>query len=220
MGFSRQEYWSLLPFPSPGDLSNSGIKPRSPALQTDSLLSEPLGKPQSTGVILLNLSLYFSLKMSLLSHPVSLNFTLLLHDWISQMAWATFQLQLRLLSAFRFQKTHTPGPVLAAWTTFWSQHAWVGLGALSQCASSSEWYLMLLRGLWRHPSSVQFSHSVMSDSFPPPWTAAYQTSLSLTNSQNLLKLMSIKSVMPSNHLILSPPFPPAFNLAQHQGLFQ
>ena len=44
MGFSRQEYWSGLPFPSPGDLPNPGTKPGSPALQTDALLSEPLGK--------------------------------------------------------------------------------------------------------------------------------------------------------------------------------
>ena len=45
MGFSRQEYWSGLPFPSPGDLPNPGIKPGSPALQTDALPSEPIGKP-------------------------------------------------------------------------------------------------------------------------------------------------------------------------------
>ena len=44
MGFSRHEYWSGFPFPSPGDLPNPGIKPRSPALQSDSLLSEPPGK--------------------------------------------------------------------------------------------------------------------------------------------------------------------------------
>ena len=41
MGFPRQEYWSWLPFPSPGDLPNPGIKPRPPALQADSLLTEP-----------------------------------------------------------------------------------------------------------------------------------------------------------------------------------
>ena len=46
MGFSRQEYWSGLPFPSPGDLHNPGIEPRSPALQTDALPSEPPGKPK------------------------------------------------------------------------------------------------------------------------------------------------------------------------------
>ena len=42
--FSRQEYWSGLPFPSPGDLPNPGIEPESPALQADSLPSEPPGK--------------------------------------------------------------------------------------------------------------------------------------------------------------------------------
>ena len=45
LGFSRQEYWSGLPFPSPGDLPNPGIEPRSPALQADALSSEPPGKP-------------------------------------------------------------------------------------------------------------------------------------------------------------------------------
>ena len=45
MGFSRQEYWSGLPFLSPEDLPNSGIKPRSPALQADSLANELRGKP-------------------------------------------------------------------------------------------------------------------------------------------------------------------------------
>ena len=44
MGFSRQEYWSGLLFPSPGDLPDPGIEPRSPALQADALTSEPPGK--------------------------------------------------------------------------------------------------------------------------------------------------------------------------------
>ena len=44
MEFSRQEYWSGLPFPSPGDLSDPGIEPRSPMLQADALPSEPPGK--------------------------------------------------------------------------------------------------------------------------------------------------------------------------------
>ena len=48
MGLSRQEYWSGLPFPSPEDLPNPGIKPGSPALQADSLPSEPAGKPRET----------------------------------------------------------------------------------------------------------------------------------------------------------------------------
>ena len=45
IGFSRQKHWSGLPFPSPGDLPDPGIKPRSPALQAYSLLTEPPGKP-------------------------------------------------------------------------------------------------------------------------------------------------------------------------------
>ena len=44
LGFSRQEYWSGLPFPSPGDLPNPGIEPGSPVLQADALPSEPQGK--------------------------------------------------------------------------------------------------------------------------------------------------------------------------------
>ena len=49
MGLSRQEYWSEQPFPSSGDLLGPGIKPGSPALQTDSLLSGPPGKPLLLG---------------------------------------------------------------------------------------------------------------------------------------------------------------------------
>ena len=45
IGFSRQENWSGLPFPSPGDLPNPRIEPRSPALQADALTSKPPGKP-------------------------------------------------------------------------------------------------------------------------------------------------------------------------------
>ena len=46
MGFFKQEYWSGLLFPSPGDLPHPGIKPRSPALQADALPSEPPRKPR------------------------------------------------------------------------------------------------------------------------------------------------------------------------------
>ena len=50
MEFSRPDYWSGYPFPSPGDLPNSGFEPRSPALQVDSLPPEPQGKPKNTRV--------------------------------------------------------------------------------------------------------------------------------------------------------------------------
>ena len=62
--------------------------------------------------------------------------------------------------------------------------------------------------------SVQFSHPVMFDS-ATPWTGVQQASLSITDSQSLLKLMSIESVMPSNHLILCRPLllPPSIFLS-------
>ena len=65
MGFSRQEYWSGLPFPTPGDRPNPGIEPRSPALQADSLPSEP------------------TLLLSLISH---------VHDLMDDLSQATYVL--------------------------------------------------------------------------------------------------------------------------------
>ena len=47
MGFSRQEYWSVLPFPPPGDFTNPGIKPATPALADGFFATEPSGKPQT-----------------------------------------------------------------------------------------------------------------------------------------------------------------------------
>ena len=51
LGFSRQEHWSGLPFPSPEVLPDPGVEPGSPALQVDSLLSEPPGKPYVTHIL-------------------------------------------------------------------------------------------------------------------------------------------------------------------------
>ena len=67
-------------------------------------------------------------------------------------------------------------------------------------------------------SSVQSLSRVQL--FVTPLTAAHQASLSITNPQKLLKLMSIESVMSSNHFILSTPSPPILNLSQNQDLFQ
>ena len=71
-------------------------------------------------------------------------------------------------------------------------------------------------------SSVQFSHSVMSDS-ATPWIAARQASLFITNSRSLLKFMSIESVMPSSRLILCcpllllPPIPPSIRVFSNES---
>ena len=67
----------------------------------------------------------------------------------------------------------------------------------------ANWIIELHCSLWLDISSVQLlSHLQL---FATPWTAAHQASLSITNSQSLLKLMSIELVMPSNHLILCHP---------------
>ena len=58
MEFSRQEYWSGLPFPSPGDLRDPGIEPRS-ALQAESLPTELQGKPQNIVKLIANYNLMF-----------------------------------------------------------------------------------------------------------------------------------------------------------------
>ena len=60
MRFSRQEYWSGLPFPSPGDLPNPEIKPGSPVLQADSLPSEPQGSPYSPALTKMKPGICFS----------------------------------------------------------------------------------------------------------------------------------------------------------------
>ena len=61
MGFPRQEYWSGLPFPSPGYLPNPGIEPRSPTLQAVSLLSKPRGKPTARLLPVMISSFFFLL---------------------------------------------------------------------------------------------------------------------------------------------------------------
>ena len=59
MEFFRQEYWSGLPFPSPGDLSNPGIEPGSPSLQADALPSEPPWKPLYIYIYIYSFHIFF-----------------------------------------------------------------------------------------------------------------------------------------------------------------
>ena len=89
-----------------------------------------------------------------------------------------------------------------------------------------EWRRCIYTHVYTHTSTVQFS-SVQSLSrvwlFATPWIAAHQTSLSITNSQSSLRLTSIKSVMPSSHLILYhplfllPPIPPSIRVFSNES---
>ena len=81
-------------------------------------------------------------------------------------------------------------------------HLWSTYGVL--CCGHTTGLSSLPPVLDEQTEAVQFSPSVVSNS-ASPWTTARQASLSITNSQNLLKLMSMESVMPSNHLILCCP---------------
>ena len=92
-------------------------------------------------------------------------------------------------------------------------HSWLSF----HLHESILWCTIFLK-FWGSLSSIQLLSRVRL--FATPWTAAHQASLSNTNSQHLLKLMSIESVMRSNHRILCPHSPPTFNLSQHQGLFK
>ena len=88
MGFSRQEHWSGLLFPSPGDLPGPGIEPRSPALQADALTSEPLLEHSKFKLnsILRFLSRFFRLSQLLKTKPLigSLLFFTWQDFWLSQ----------------------------------------------------------------------------------------------------------------------------------------
>ena len=70
MEFSRQEYWSGLPFPSPGDFPDPGIEPKFPTLQADSLPTEPPGKPLTLGRSTSNFR--FTLLLSLVQNLIVL----------------------------------------------------------------------------------------------------------------------------------------------------
>ena len=85
MGFSRLEYWSGSPSPSPGDLPDPGIEPRSPALQADALTSEPPGKPHFYFTIW---QFLFFFKLSPLSFYLHI---MLLKDCFQSKLWATWQ---------------------------------------------------------------------------------------------------------------------------------
>ena len=82
--FSRQEYWSGLPFPSPGDLPYPGIEPRSPTLQTDSLPSEPPGSKEDVVRIYDGILCACVLSSDWLCNPVDCNLPSFLIHGISQ----------------------------------------------------------------------------------------------------------------------------------------
>ena len=85
MGFSRQEYWSGLPFPSPGDLPDPGIEPRFPSLEADALTSEPPGAKGKPGLnkgedccpcITLHIPLFLYVQLGVYKLPLKIKWVL------------------------------------------------------------------------------------------------------------------------------------------------
>ena len=134
MEFSKSEYWSRQPFPSPGDLPNPGIEPRSPALQADSLSAEPQGK-----------SIWVGLSSN--SGQLSMGYNEAFHCLVGSLKWQCMTLM------------HMTFP-LPPWKVLLQL---VGLGHHTNSVAScpEQPYLHTLF------SSVQFSHSVVSDSLRP-----------------------------------------------------
>ena len=187
MEFSRQEYWSGLPFSPAGDLPHPGIKPASPALAGKFFTTEPSEKP------LKNWSKMFLFVMFVFEFKVLMKLVYIPCFYQDSLA-LTFLLAQALalpLTVFEFQ---TSVPLcLLSFRVFC---------CLFVCSK------IPLVPADNDRMKNQFS-SVQSLSrvwlFAPPWIAAHQASLSITNSWSLLKPMSIELVMPSRHLILCRP---------------
>ena len=116
------------------------------------------------------------------------------------------------------------GPSGESWLTFWERHK-RRKEFLRELSSVLIFNTQAIKGMLRKNiknHSVQFSRSVLSDSLQPH-ESALQTSLSITNSRSLLRLISIESVMPSSHLILCqpllllPPIPPSIRVFSNES---
>ena len=186
VGFSQQEYWSGLPFPPSGDLSNPGIK-------LHLLLCRWILYSWATGEAQVPESLYNK------------------HSWVISQPYIPLILWTKL-SGLVLQGRMGPSSTSGEGASPANQH----------------WFLSLLRVWWTSDTVLakvawrrlqtplgegggflerlfviqSLSHVWL---FATPWTAARQASLSFTISQSLLKLMSIESVMPSNHFVLCRP---------------
>ena len=238
IGLPRQEHWSGLTVPSPGDLPDPRIEPTSPALAGVSFTTESPGNPSWTNVSLSNKIQrnYKGLKISVCTgswgklsttrykKTKSLN----CHFWgagsqsrVQHMPPAPPKGRANHLrqpcslslgptpTLIPYKEPALPslssrGAARGACSLFSLPPAAVGGLVRPRLTSSSG--LSSMSAGWGRPktlSSVQSLSCVQL--FATPWPAACQASLSITNSQSLLKLMSIESVMPSNHLILCRP---------------
>ena len=202
MGFFRQGYWSGLPVPSPGDLPDPGIEPRSPPLPHFAHIA-PTMLPHCLPLCLL------------CGRPG-------FHPWVRKMPWRRERTPTPVFWPREFHGLHSPWGRRESETTEWLSFS-LSLSPTLQADSLPSKPPgkpdLLFLTVSDCVSSVQLLSRVWL--FATPWITARQASLSIADSRSLFKLMSIESVMPSSHLILCRPLlllPP--NPSQHQGLFQ
>ena len=149
MEFSRQEYWSGLPFPSPGDLPDSGIKPGYPALHTDALPSELLGKSSTQFTKIYELSV-------LTRHSVQFN-----HSVVSNSLWPHGLQNTRLPCS-----SPTPGAYSTSCPSSWWCHP-----AISSSVVPFSSFLQSF------PASVSFpNESALCIKWPKYWSFSFSIS--------------------------------------------
>ena len=218
-GNFRQEYWDGLPFPIPGDLTNRGTKPTSPPLADRfSIIYCPIICFLYSVCYLEDLSLLIHMDLS--HSPQALpSCPECKHSYMNEYgicfaitdnattiilvahAWVTCK------NAFsRVENKKGNCRVIGTGTLSFNRYYQIALQWLYQILGSQTVYDTTSCSIHSF-SSAQFSSLSHVWLFVTPWTAACQASLSITNSQSLLKLMSIELVMPSNHLNLCRPLP-------------
>ena len=222
MGFSRQEYWSGLPCPSPGDLPYPGIEPRSPTLQVDSLVSEPPGKSRFHRQLLIaNVIMTLSIIINMWAYISYLNM------WMQckLTSKSFFQILLLCLEDMRCQNklcARADGRALGSHdsSSFQLHSQWnhsgsltssgVGVTEIGRLYKSVLQPRLLLGGdcltftSLHWISLLSFSSSVTSNSLWPQGLKHASLPCPFLSTR-LLKLMSAGSVMSSKQLILCHP---------------
>ena len=229
MAFYRQEYWSGLPFHSPGDLLGPGIEPWSPALQADTSPSEPPGLPYQMydshvfSWSLLNCLLIHLIVSTVEFDEVQFIFSMkfFISGVISKKPWPTASPL--LTSGFSYKSVMVVAFIFRSLIHFVLTFIWCevrvqlhsvlcGYQITPTCFVEE---ICLSLNCLQIRSNQSLSRVRL---FATPWIAAHQASLAITNSRGSLRLTSIESAMPFRHLILChplfflPPIPPSIRV--------
>ena len=195
MGFFRQEYWSWLPCPPPGDLPDPRIKPGSPGLQADSLPAEPPGKPLKVCISIYNLfliSLYFLIAFAN-SPQQSVEKRQSLSQRQNKIAF--------LFLDFKKTRSYQFRVLLCSSSPF--QHSWFAAASMFVVTGRRKRRNRKVQKSWA--SSVQFGHSVMSDSLQAHGLQLSRPPYPSPTLRVYSDLCPLSTVMPSNHFILCHP---------------